>query len=154
MNSPGNRSAALRRKRRRRRARPRRTTRGQGRLTERIDSSASWRFPLVWPRIPRRSSGKPNPTRGGRQGWLSGPEPQPPDAPPVQEGAQDANAWDKIRALTHSEKLILAGKADRSERVILAQDGDPQVLYFLLKNPRITQDEVARLARSAYLSFQ
>jgi hypothetical protein len=72
----------------------------------------------------------------------------------AQENAQDGNAWDRLRALPHAEKLILAGKADRSERVILAQDGDPQVLFFLLKNPRITVDEVARIARSAFLSFQ
>ena len=73
---------------------------------------------------------------------------------PAAETPQDANAWDRLRALTHAEKLILAGKADRGERIILAQDGDPQVLLFLLKNPRITQDEVARLARSSSLSFQ
>jgi hypothetical protein len=74
--------------------------------------------------------------------------------PADQEDAPDGNAWDRLRALPHAEKLILAGKADRSERVILAQDGDPQVLFFLLKNPRITVDEVARIARSSFLSFQ
>jgi len=79
------------------------------------------------------------------------------EAPPAAEEApaiSDTNAWERLRALPHAEKLILAGKADRSDRMILSQEGDPQVLYFLLKNPRITQDEVARIARSSYLSFQ
>src|SRR6185295_18452557 len=77
-----------------------------------------------------------------------------PAAPSEPEPPTQDSAWDRIRALPHAEKLIFAGKADRSERIILAQDGDPQVLYFLLKNPRITQDEVARIARSSFLSFQ
>ena len=38
--------------------------------------------------------------------------------------------------------------------MILAQDSDPQVLYSLLKNPRLTPDEVIRIAKSPYLTFQ
>lgn len=75
----------------------------------------------------------------------------PPAGP---ENIPEASIWDRLRALPHTEKLLLASKADRSERVILIQDGDPQVLLFLLKNPRITLDEVARIAKSSYLSFQ
>ncbi|MEO6326589.1 MAG: hypothetical protein ABIT01_10360 [Thermoanaerobaculia bacterium] len=83
------------------------------------------------------------------------PAPEPAIVAAVApDAAPDTNAWERLRALPHSEKLILAGKADRGDRMILAQEGDPQVLYFLLKNPRITQDEVARIARSSYLSFQ
>lgn len=52
------------------------------------------------------------------------------------------------------EKLLLAAKAERNERTILMQDSDPQVLYQLLKNPRIGVEEVARVAKSAYLSLQ
>ena len=52
------------------------------------------------------------------------------------------------------EKLLLAPKADRIERAILAQDNDPQVLYTLLKNPRLTADEVIRIAKSPFLTFQ
>ena len=38
--------------------------------------------------------------------------------------------------------------------LVLVQDNDPQVLYSLLKNPRITVDEVVRVAKSAYLTYQ
>lgn len=63
-------------------------------------------------------------------------------------------AWDRIRALSQMEKLQLAIKADRSERSLLVQDNDPRVLLSLLRNPRVTVDEVARLAKSSYLTFQ
>jgi hypothetical protein len=64
----------------------------------------------------------------------------------------EVNAWDRVRNLTRTEKLLLAPKADRSERAVLAQDNDPQVLQALLRNPRITIEEVARLARLPLLS--
>lgn len=64
---------------------------------------------------------------------------------------REQSAWDRVRALTRNEKLLLAPKADRGERLLLAQDSDPQVLYSLLRNPRVTTEEVARIARSAQL---
>lgn len=64
------------------------------------------------------------------------------------------SVWDRLRGLGRVEKLLLAAKADRVERMILAQDSDPQVLYALLKNPRLTPDEVIRIAKSPYLTFQ
>src|SRR5439155_23653237 len=57
------------------------------------------------------------------------------------------NAWDRMRSLSQMEKLLLAVKADRSERAILAQDNDPRVLLSLLRNPRLTVDEVVRVAK-------
>ncbi len=71
-----------------------------------------------------------------------------------EEPVETGNVWDRLRALPHNERLLLAAKAERSERAILVQDSDPQVLYYLLKNPRIGAEEVARVARSAHLSFQ
>jgi hypothetical protein len=77
-------------------------------------------------------------------------------AGPVTEEAsprrKEQNAWDRVRDLSRTEKLMLAPKADRSERAVLMQENDAQVLYSLLKNPRITTDEVARIARSSLLS--
>ena len=52
------------------------------------------------------------------------------------------------------EKLLLAVKADRTERALLLQDNDPRVLLSLLRNPRLTVDEVARLAKSSFLTYQ
>ena len=64
----------------------------------------------------------------------------------------EQNTWDKIRNLSRVEKLLLAPKADRSERQVLIQDNDAQVIFSLLKNPRITTEEVIRIARSPLLS--
>ena len=44
--------------------------------------------------------------------------------------------------------------SDRSERALLLQDNDPRILLSLLRNPRLTVDEVARLARSSFLTYQ
>jgi hypothetical protein len=64
------------------------------------------------------------------------------------------NIWDRIRALSQMEKLLLAVKADRTERALLLQDNDPRVLLSILRNPRLTVDEVARLAKSSFLNYQ
>ena len=81
--------------------------------------------------------------------------PEAPGAEVVEEGdAATRSVWDRLRSLTRVEKLLLAAKADRVERAILAQDSDPQVLYTLLKNPRLTADEVIRIAKSPFLTFQ
>ena len=64
-------------------------------------------------------------------------------------GKKPVSPWDRVRALPYAEKIILTGKADRSERAVLIQDNDPQILYYLLKNPRITTEEVLRIARTS-----
>lgn len=61
---------------------------------------------------------------------------------------------DRLRGLPRVQKIIFATKADRSERAFLVQDNDPQVLSSLLKNPRITIDEVVRVAKSSFLNYQ
>lgn len=63
------------------------------------------------------------------------------------------NIWDRIRGLSQMEKILLAVKADRTERALLLQDNDPRVLLSVLRNPRLTVDEVARVAKSPYLTF-
>lgn len=90
--------------------------------------------------------------------------PEPPgdevleEAAEAEEGPKDAAAtqsvWDRLRSLSRMEKLLLTPKADRIERAILAQDNDPQVLYTLMKNPRLTADEVIRIAKSPFLTYQ
>ncbi len=69
-------------------------------------------------------------------------------------GEKNQNAWDRIRALSQMEKILLAVKADRSERALLLQDNDPRVLLSLLRNPRLTVEEVARMAKSSFLTYQ
>lgn len=70
------------------------------------------------------------------------------------EPEQATSLWEKLRGLTPPQKILLAPQADRLTRLLLVQDSDPQVLYALLKNPRLTLDEVLRVAKSTYLSFQ
>jgi hypothetical protein len=59
---------------------------------------------------------------------------------------------DELRAMPRPEKMILAGKADRATRVLLMRDVDPQVLYYLCKNPRITLDEILEVTKLATLN--
>jgi hypothetical protein len=72
----------------------------------------------------------------------------------VEDEVKRENTWDRMRSLSQMEKILLAVKADRAERALLLQDNDPRVLLSLLRNPRLTVDEVARLAKSTYLNFQ
>lgn len=79
-------------------------------------------------------------------------------ARPAGEAPESAekteNIWDRMRGLSQMEKLLLAVKADRTERALLLQDSDPRVLLSLLRNPRLTVDEVTRIAKSSFLNFQ
>jgi hypothetical protein len=82
-----------------------------------------------------------------------------PAGPAAEEPDEDTaekrqNTWDRMRALSQMEKLLLAVKADRAERALLLQDNDPRVLLSLLRNPRLTIDEVVRMAKSSFLNFQ
>jgi hypothetical protein len=74
------------------------------------------------------------------------------DEPETEEKRQ--SVWDRMRGLSQMEKLLLAVKADRMERALLVQDNDPRVLLSLLRNPRLTVEEVVRIAKSSYLTFQ
>jgi hypothetical protein len=75
-------------------------------------------------------------------------------ASPDEATDKKENVWDRIRGLPQVQKILLAVKADRTERAMLLQDNDPRVLLSLLRNPRITVDEVARLAKSSFLNHQ
>jgi hypothetical protein len=88
------------------------------------------------------------------------PEPEPATSePPAESGEGDTaekreSAWNRMRSLSQMEKLMLAPKADRAERALLLQDNDPRVLLSLLRNPRITVDEIVRIAKSSFINFQ
>ncbi len=78
----------------------------------------------------------------------------PPPAPAEPDEQAASSGWDRLRALTPLERRLLAPKADRTERALLTQDADSQVLNALLKNPRITIDEVVRVAKSPFITYQ
>lgn len=69
-------------------------------------------------------------------------------------GNTNQSSWDRIRGLSQMEKILLAVKADRSDRALLLQDNDPRVLLSILRNPRLTVDEVTRMAKSPFLTYQ
>ena len=91
---------------------------------------------------------------GERLARLSMKTEQESEAETAETADKRENAWDRMRSLSQMEKILLAVKADRAERALLLQDNDPRVLLSLLRNPRLTVDEVARLAKSSFLTFQ
>lgn len=60
----------------------------------------------------------------------------------------------KLRQMNPTERAMLAAKADRMTRSIMIRDHEPQVIVFLLKNPRLTRQEVTEIARANALSGQ
>jgi hypothetical protein len=59
------------------------------------------------------------------------------------------NLFEKIRSMTVSERVHLAQKADLMERRVLMQENNSKINEFLLRNIRITEQEVAVIARNA-----
>ena len=74
--------------------------------------------------------------------------------PAEQEGVQRQSRLEELRGMPRPQKLILAGKADRATRVLLIRDVDPQVLFYVCKNPRITLDEILEVTKLGTLSAQ
>ncbi|MDP2320637.1 MAG: hypothetical protein Q8O42_15015 [Acidobacteriota bacterium] len=74
--------------------------------------------------------------------------------PETADVAKRVSPIEALRAMPRAQKLILAAKADRATRVLLIRDVDPQVLYYVCKNPRITLDEVLEISKLGTLSAQ
>jgi hypothetical protein len=68
------------------------------------------------------------------------------------EAVKRQSRLDELRAMARPQKLILAANADRATRVLLIRDIDPQVLYYVCKNPRITLDEILEITKLGTLS--
>lgn len=92
--------------------------------------------------------------------WLSEP-PRPVEQPsplqkqePEEKEAAPRNLHEKIRNLPTSERVALAMKADFHERRILIQENNPKIHEFLLRNVRITEQEIATLARNPAAPMQ
>jgi len=125
--------------------------------------------PLIRARAAGSSrSRKIKPTRivereGDFEIWLQESTPrQPPPAPPlaeekkpepektlVEEEVHYRTLAEKVRALPVSERVTLALKADLAERRILMQENNIKINEFLLRNPRLTEGEIAWMARNA-----
>jgi len=90
---------------------------------------------------------------------LPAPTPAPTPEAETTETAGTADAdpgtlWEQLRGMTPPQKILLAPKADRTTRALMLQDNDPMLLFALLKNPRLSLDEVVRIAKSSALGFQ
>jgi hypothetical protein len=60
----------------------------------------------------------------------------------------------QIRSMPTTLKVMLAQKAGKEERAVLANDPDPQVLQFLLKNSKLGLDEVRGICSRGTLNHQ
>jgi hypothetical protein len=79
--------------------------------------------------------------------------PAPPSSPPptvsVEEKREPAKSVaEQVRELTVTEKAMLAMKANSAERRVLIQDMNPKIQEFLLRNPQLTEPEIAWLAKN------
>jgi hypothetical protein len=55
---------------------------------------------------------------------------------------------EQIRGMGVTEKSMLAMRANLAERRVLMQDMNPKIQEFLLRNPRLTEPEIAWLAKN------
>jgi hypothetical protein len=69
-----------------------------------------------------------------------------------EEPKASGNLFDRLKAMTVSEKMQLALSGARDERTALLRDNNKTVHIFVLKNPRIGLDEVQAAAKSPNLS--
>ena len=53
----------------------------------------------------------------------------------------------QVKNMSVKEKMILAPKADRIERAALLRDLNPSVARLLIRNPRITESDIVRIAK-------
>src|SRR5438445_59212 len=81
-------------------------------------------------------------------------EPQENESPESDPQERSQTSWDRVRDHSQMQKILLAVKADRADRAVLLQDNDPRVLLSVLRNPRLTVDEVVRIAKSSFLTYQ
>jgi hypothetical protein len=71
---------------------------------------------------------------------------------PADEPKVSGNLFDRLRAMSVSEKTQLALSGSRDERTALLRDNAKTVHIFVLKNPRIGLDEVQAAAKNPNLS--
>ena len=78
--------------------------------------------------------------------------PEPEDSP-VQEVSR-LTIQQELRGMTPTERAILASKADKHTRSVMIRDNEPHVIMFLLKNPRITRQEILEISKVKALNYQ
>ncbi len=79
------------------------------------------------------------------------PDPEAEDETPEQRKIA-RNVHERLRGLTLVQQIKLAGAGEASERIVLERMYGKTVWEPLLRNPRLTPPEVARIARMGALS--
>lgn len=69
-------------------------------------------------------------------------------------GKDSESVYHKIQTMSSTEKIQLAVRCGKEERRILMKDAHHQVHRYLLKNPKITSDEIAQMCRSFNISSE
>jgi|GEM_PF-2762399 len=69
-------------------------------------------------------------------------------AQPEEKREPVKSIQEQLRGMTVSEKAMLAMKANLADRRLLMQDQNPKIQEFLMRNPRITEPEIAWIARN------
>ena len=72
--------------------------------------------------------------------------------PPAEDDAPSGSLYDRLKAMTVSEKMQLALSGTREERTALFRDPNKTLHVYVLKNPRIGLDEVQAAAKLPNLS--
>jgi hypothetical protein len=67
---------------------------------------------------------------------------------PEKNAPVNKSLYAKIGAMTVGEKLKLALRGNRDARAILIRETNRLIARFVLKNPRISDDEIAMIARN------
>ncbi len=73
-------------------------------------------------------------------------------AAPVEKPAGGGTLRDRIKAMSTTEKMKFALRAERDARFLLLQDVNPALHAYVLRNPRIGLDEVQQAVRLNTLS--
>lgn len=81
----------------------------------------------------------------------SPPEPPPPPDEEEEHEGLPKNVHERLRGLTLAQQIKLAHNGEVSERIVLERMYGKNVWEALLRNPRLTGPEVARIARMGAL---
>ena len=97
----------------------------------------------------------PSSNSGSQRSRILPPEaPEPEPATPQEEAETDdipKNVHERLRGLTLVQQLKTAREGDLSERILLERIYGKNVWEAILRNPRVTGPEVARIARMGAL---
>lgn len=78
----------------------------------------------------------------------------PPDDHSSDTSVSSETVYDRVKALSMNEKVALALRADLMERRILMQENNLKINEFLLRNPRLSEQEVVWFARNPSIPLQ